>query len=147
MLFHTYSGEPGREDVIESVLAHESCLFETDVILRKNGYPNPAGLGTFPRVLGLYARDKKLFVMSEAIARMTSKSAERFGITDRGVLAPGKAADIVIFDPERVDDSPPTGSEPAKRPEGIKHVFVNGTQVVEEGAYIEGATAGCVLRL
>jgi len=147
MLFHTYSGEPGREDVIESVLAHESCLFETDSILRKNGYPNPAGLGTFPRVLGLYARDKKLFEMTEAIARMTYKSAERFGITDRGVLAPGKAADIVIFDPEKVSDSPPVGSEPAKRPKGIQQVFVNGTQVVEEGAYIEGAAAGRVLRL
>lgn len=147
MLFHTYSGEPGREDVIEAVLAHEACLFETDVILRRKGYPNPAGLGTFPRILGRYARDKKLFEMNEAIARMTSKSAERFGITDRGTLAPGKAADIVIFDPERINDSPPVGSAPAGRPEGIQQVFVNGTQVVEAGAYIEDTAVGHVLRL
>jgi hypothetical protein len=53
----------------------------------------------------------------------------------------------VIFDPERIGDSPPAGSEPAKRPEGIKHVFINGTQVVEEGAYVEGTAAGRVLRL
>ena len=147
MLFHTYSGEPGHEAVIESVLAHEACLFEADVILRETGYPNPAGLGTFPRVLGLYARDKKLFELTEAIARMTSRSAERFGIKDRGVLAPGRAADIVIFDPERINDSPPADPEPAKKPDGIEQVFLNGTQVVEEGTYIDGTAAGRVLRL
>ncbi len=98
MLFHAYSGEPGNEGPLESVLAHESCLFETDVILRKDGYPNPSGMGTFPRVLGFYARDRKLMGMEDAVSRMTSKSAARFGLTDRGIIEPGKAADIVVFD-------------------------------------------------
>ena len=146
MLFHTYSGEPGNEGPLEAVLAHESCLFETDVILRKRGYPNPAGLGTFPRVLGVYARDKKLMGMEDAISRMTSQSATRFGLTDRGVIEPGKAADIVVFDPERISDTPPVGPEPAGRPEGIRHVFINGAHAVKEGTYIDGVQEGRVLR-
>ncbi|MBW2650788.1 MAG: amidohydrolase family protein [Deltaproteobacteria bacterium] len=146
MLLHTYSGEPGNEGPLESVLAHESCLFETDVVLRKSGYPNPSGLGTFPRVLGFYARDRKLMSMEDAVSRMTSKSAARFGLTDRGIIEPGKAADIVVFDPEKISDAPPIGSEPAGRPEGIKHVFINGAQVVNNGEYIDGARKGRVLR-
>ena len=146
MLFHAYSGEPVNEGPLESVLAHESCLFETDVILRKDGYPNPSGMGTFPRVLGFYARDRKLMGMEDAVSRMTSKSAARFGLTDRGIIEPGKAADIVVFDSQRVSDTPPLGSQPAGRPEGIKHVFINGAQVVKDGTYIDGARKGRVLR-
>jgi N-acyl-D-amino-acid deacylase len=78
---------------------------------------------------------------------MTSRSAERFGITDRGVIAPGRAADIVVFDPDRIADSPPEDSGPARRPKGIQQVLVNGTPVVEEGIYVGGAPAGRVLRL
>jgi len=146
MLFHAYSGEPVNEGPLESVLAHESCLFETDVVLRKDGYPNPSGMGTFPRVLGFYARDRKLMGMEDAVSRMTSKSAARFGLTDRGIIEPGKAADIVVFDSQRVSDTPPLGSQPAGRPEGIKHVFINGAQVVKDGTYIDGARKGRVLR-
>ncbi|MBW2596642.1 MAG: amidohydrolase family protein [Deltaproteobacteria bacterium] len=146
MLLHTYSGEPGNEGPLESVLAHESCLFETDVVLRKSGYPNPSGLGTFPRVLGFYARDRKLMSMEDAVSRMTSKSAARFGLTDRGTIEPGKAADIVVFNPEKISDTPPLGPEPAGRPEGIKHLFINGAQVVRNGTYIDGARKGRVLR-
>ena len=146
MLFHAYSGEPGNEGPLESVLAHESCLFETDVILRKDGYPNPSGMGTFPRVLGFYTRDRKLMGMEDAVSRMTSKSAARFGLTDRGIIEPGKAADIVVFNPETISDTPPHGSQPAGRPEGIKHVFINGAQVVKDGIYIDGARKGRVLR-
>jgi len=146
MLFHAYSGEPVNEGPLESVLAHESCLFETDVVLRKDGYPNPSGMGTFPRVLGFYTRDRKLMGMEDAVSRMTSKSAARFGLTDRGIIEPGKAADIVVFDSQRVSDTPPLGSQPAGRPEGIKHVFINGAQVVKDGTYIDGARKGRVLR-
>ncbi len=146
MLFHAYSGEPVNEGPLESVLAHESCLFETDVVLRKDGYPNPSGMGTFPRVLGFYTRDRKLMGMEDAVSRMTSKSAARFGLTDRGIIEPGKAADIVVFNPETISDTPPHGSQPAGRPEGIKHVFINGAQVVKDGIYIDGARKGRVLR-
>ena len=147
ILFHTYSGEPGNEGPLESVLTHESCLFETDAILRKSAYPNPTGLGTFPRILGFYARDRKMMTMENAVSRMTSKSAQRFGLTDRGIIEPGKAADIVVFDPETVSDTPPIGSRPAGRPEGIQQVFINGAQVIKNGEYIDGARKGRVLRV
>ena len=146
MLFHSYSGEPGQETSLESVLRHPACLFETDTVLRSRGYPNPASLGTFPRILGPLRRDRKLFDLGSAIQRMTSASAERFGLVDRGVLAPGKAADVVVFDPERISDRPPEGGRPAGRPVGIEQVFLNGRQVVQGGTALPGVRAGRILR-
>lgn len=146
ILFHTYSGEPGREDVIEKVLSHDLCLFETDAIIKSTGYPNPAAKGTFPLILGPYVRDKELFSLEKAINRSTLASAERFGITDRGVLEKGKAADIVVFDPEIISDTPPDGTSPAGRPKGIEHVFINGRHVVVEGKYTGKDQSGKVLR-
>jgi len=78
---------------------------------------------------------------------MTSASAKRFGIRDRGILEPGKAADIVVFKPEAVSERPPMNGKPAGRPTGIQRVFVNGTQVVKDGEYIGSVRAGQVLRL
>jgi len=146
MLFHAYSGEPGNERAMEAVLAHEACLFETDVIVKEHGHPNPAALGTFPRILGPLTRDRKLFALPAAIRRMTSASAERFGLADRGAVAPGKAADLVVFDPATLSDTPPSGKQPASRPIGIESVFVNGELVVQNGRYRTGVRAGRVLR-
>ncbi len=146
MLFHAYSGEPGHERPMESVLCHEACLFETDAVAKSTGYPNPAALGTFPKILGECVRERKFFSLENAIHRMTLASAERFGMKDRGSLAPGKAADVVVFDPERISDVPPAGGRPAGKPRGIAHVFVNGVHAVRDGSYIAGARAGRVLR-
>jgi N-acyl-D-amino-acid deacylase len=146
MLFHAYSGEPGNEGPLESVLRHEACLFETDVVVKSTGYPNPAALGTFPKILGNYVRDRKFFSMENGIHRMTLASADRFGIKDRGALLPGKAADVVVFDPRKVSDTPPSGAEPAGKPKGIAHVFLNGMHVVKDGSYVAGSRAGQVLR-
>ncbi len=146
MLFHTYSGEPGRQEVIERVLSHELCLFETDAVVKSTGYPNPAAKGTFPRILGPLVRDRKLFGLEQAVNRATLAGAQRFGITDRGRIAKGKAADLVIFDPETVSDVPPEDGRPAGRPRGIVHVFINGGHVVREGAFTGTARHGRVLR-
>ena len=146
MLFHSYSGAPGQEGALEAVLADRHCLFETDALVRRRGHPNPAAAGTFPRILGEFARERRLFPIEDAIRRMTSASAERFGIRDRGVLAKGKAADLVVFDPERIADAPAEEGRPAGRPAGIMHVFLNGQQVVRDSAYVEGSRAGRVLR-
>ena len=101
----------------------------------------------FPRILGkYYVRDKKMLRLEDAIKRMTSASAERFGLTATGSLEPGKAADMVLFDPATISDSTPEGSQPAGRPTGIGHVFINGAQVVKDGAYIDGVRAGRALR-
>lgn len=146
LLYHGLSGEPGNEQALESVLSHELCLFETDVLIRSKGYPNPAGLGAFPKTLGYYVRERNLFSIENAIKRMTSASADRFGLKDRGRLAPGKAADIVIFDPRTIAETPPVGTKPAGKPVGIHHVFLNGRHVVKDGSYVDGARAGRVLR-
>jgi len=135
------------EQILEDVLSNNLCLFETDAVTKSRGYPNPAALGTFPKILGHYVRERKLFSIEKAIQRMTSASAKRFGITDRGILEPGKAADIVIFNPETVSETPPLDGKPADKPNGILHVFVNGTQVVENGNNTGSVGAGRVLRL
>lgn len=146
LLFHAYSGEPGNEEALEDVLSHDLCLFETDALIKSRGYPNPAAMGTFPRILGKFVRHKKLISLEDAIRRMTSASAERFGLTDRGMLAKGKFADIAIFDPDTIADSPPVGSSPAGAPKGIRHVFINGAHVFENGVTASNQRAGMVIR-
>ena len=145
MLFHTYSGAPGQEAVIEEVLKSDGCLFETDTVVKKTGYPNPAALGAFPKVLGDFVRRRHLFSLETAVHRMTGASAVRFGLTDTGILAPGKRADVTIFDPAVVADTPGAGGRPPGKPVGIRHVFVNGQAVVRDGAMIAGIRAGRVL--
>jgi N-acyl-D-aspartate/D-glutamate deacylase len=147
MLFHTYSGEPGFEGPLDSVLMHDLCLYETDAIIRKKGHPNPAAMGTFPKILGTYVKNKKRLPLETAVNRMTYASARRFGLKRQGLLKPGMAADIVMFDPEAISDSPPTGAGPAGKPKGIRHVFINGVHAVKDGEYIKGARAGKLIRV
>lgn len=77
---------------------------------------------------------------------MTSASAERFGLKDRGLLAKGSGADVVVFDRDKIADTPPAGKKPAGKPKGIEHVFINGRHVVKNGTYIEGSRYGRVIR-
>ena len=147
MLFHTYSGEPGNEGALETVLAQDYCLFETDALIKASGFPNPAGVGTFPRILGTYVRDKKLFGLENAVHRMTGASAERFGIKDTGTLEKSTAADIVCFDPGIIAYDYNNPARPPEKPEGITHVFLNGKQVVKNGAHVDQVKAGRVIRL
>jgi N-acyl-D-amino-acid deacylase len=145
MLFHSYSGDRDGRGPIDDVIAHPACLYETDAIIRSKGWPNPAAVGTFPKILGDHVRRRRRLGLEEAVRRMTSASAARFGLRDRGVLAAGCAADLVVFDPERVDDTPPRAGAAAGRPVGIAHVFVNGEPVVDDGGYRAGARSGRVL--
>ncbi|MEZ4578926.1 MAG: amidohydrolase family protein [Desulfobacterales bacterium] len=127
--------------MLEDVLENELCLFETDAFTRYRGYPNPAALGTFPKILGQYVRDRHLISMENAIRRMTSDSAHRFGIKDRGVLAAGKKPDIVVFDPETISETPAKGHS-GRLAQRISHVFINGRHVVENGEYKSGVRRG-----
>lgn len=106
--------------------------------------PHPRLWGTFPRVLGHYARELRLFPLEAAVHKMTGLPAERFGLQGRGSLQPGSAADIVIFDPEHVDDRA-NYDTPTETPAGIEAVFVNGRLAVERGQMRDGH-AGQVLR-
>ncbi|TMB07259.1 MAG: D-aminoacylase [Deltaproteobacteria bacterium] len=93
---------------------------------------HPRGFGSAPRLLGHYARDLKLFSVEEAVRKMTSLPARRVRLFDRGVLRPGMAADLVVFDPATVIDRA-TYADPSRYPEGIDVVIVNGKVVLDEG--------------
>ncbi|MDA1000004.1 MAG: D-aminoacylase [bacterium] len=108
------------------------------------GHPHPRNFGTFPAVIGNLARDENLFPLTEAIRKMTWDPCQRLGILDRGRIAAGLKADLVLFDPDRVRDCS-TFERPIAYPEGIEMVIVNGTAVVEDGAHT-GRRSGRALR-
>jgi N-acyl-D-aspartate/D-glutamate deacylase len=110
----------------------------------RRGVPHPRSFGTFPRVLGVYARERKLLTLEDAVRKMTSLNASKLGLRDRGVLRAGAFADVVVFDPARVVDRA-TYLDPFQYPEGIDHVIVNGQRVIDGGRHT-GARAGRVLR-
>lgn len=110
--------------------------------------PHPRFYGTFPRVLGRYAREKSVLHLADAVRKMTSLPASTLGLSDRGLLVPGMCADITVFDPETViDRSDYTPAEATKLyPEGIEHLVVNGAVTLRDGEHT-GARAGLILHL
>jgi N-acyl-D-amino-acid deacylase len=107
------------------------------------GKRHPRSYGTFPRFLGRYVREERLLTWQEAVRKATALPAEKLGLRDRGQLKPGKRADIVLLDPQRITDRA-TFTEPYRYPEGIEHVLVNGQMVIEGGEHT-GALPGEVL--
>jgi dihydroorotase/N-acyl-D-amino-acid deacylase len=105
---------------------------------------HPRAYGTFPRILGHYVRDEHLFTLEEAVRKMTSLAASRAGFADRGLLAAGKKADVVVFDPETIRDVS-TYEDPHHFSAGISNVIVNGTPVLRDGK-MTGQLPGRVLR-
>jgi N-acyl-D-amino-acid deacylase len=131
------------EDDVRRILAYRHTMIGSDG-LPHDEHPHPRLWGTFPRVLGHYARDIGLFSLEEAVRKMTSLSASRFGLTDRGVLRVGAFADLVLFDPEKVIDTA-TFDKPVQAAAGVNLVFVNG-RTVWQGADHTGVRPGKVLR-
>jgi N-acyl-D-aspartate/D-glutamate deacylase len=118
-IYHSMS-----EHDVRSILRHPGTMIGSDG-LPNDPRPHPRLWGTFPRVLGHYSRDQKLFSLGEAVRKMTSLPAQRFGLTDRGWVREGYAADLVLFDAERVRDAA-TFSDPVRAAVGIEAVWVNG---------------------
>lgn len=145
VLIGTYSGDGDDEEPLRAVLAHPKCAFETDTILTRRGKHNPASFGTFPRVLGRYGRELGLFSLEEGVRRMTSLPAERIGLRDVGAIAPGKWADLVLFDAERIADRTGPGCADAA-PAGIRTVLISGEVVLDGGERVPGPRRGRVLR-
>ena len=108
------------------------------------GKPHPRFYGTFPRVLGVYVREKHVLTLPDTVRKMTSLSAAITGLSDRGLLRPGMAADITLFDPMTVRDQA-TFENPLQYPRDIPFVIVNGVLVIEQGQHT-GAKPGRVLR-
>jgi N-acyl-D-aspartate/D-glutamate deacylase len=110
----------------------------------RRGNPHPRSFGTFPRLLGVYVREKKLLRLEDAVRKMTSLNAEKLGLTDRGLLRPGFRGDVTVFDPERVIDRA-TYADPFQYSEGIEYVCVNGKLVLDHGRHT-GLKPGRALR-
>lgn len=110
----------------------------------RRGNPHPRNFGTFPRVLGVYVREKQLLRLEDAVRKMTSLNAAKLGIQDRGLLRPGYFADVTVFDPGKVVDRA-TYTDPFRYNEGIEFVIVNGQLVLERDRHT-GATLGKALR-
>jgi N-acyl-D-amino-acid deacylase len=106
--------------------------------------PHPRAYGSFARFLGRYVRDEKVTTLQQAIHRITKFPAENFKLRDRGCLAPGCHADIVIFDAQKIQDVA-TFEQPHRYATGVVHVFVNGEQVLRDGEHT-GAKPGQVVR-
>lgn len=140
-----YSGDDENEWLIEKMMQHPLCLFETDTLLLSKGFPNPCSYGAFPRILGRFVRDKKTLSLAEAVSKMSGKTADWFGIRDRGTVKPGQFADLVLFNPDTIADNT-TVDDTARRPTGIEKVMTNGQWVVENGHYVRGIKPGVVVR-
>ena len=132
-----------NEDDVRRILSHPSAMIGSDG-LPHDDHPHPRLWGTFPRVLGHYVREQKLFPLEEAIRRMTSLPAAQFGLRDRGRISTGFFADLVLFNPSTVIDRA-TFRAPTEPAEGIELVFVNGRAVWKDGTST-GARPGIALR-
>jgi N-acyl-D-amino-acid deacylase len=111
------------------------------VFLKSN--PHPRAYGNFARVLGKYVRDEKVIVLPEAIRRLSALPATNLGLDHRGFLKEGMFADVVVFDPATIADHA-TFEKPQQYATGVKHVFVNGVQVIKDGEHT-GAKPGRAL--
>jgi N-acyl-D-aspartate/D-glutamate deacylase len=107
------------------------------------GKPHPRFYGSFPRVLGYYVREQKVLTLANAVRKMTSFAAQITGLTDRGLLRPGMAADITLFDPRTVADKA-TFENPLQYAVGIPYVIVNGVAVIDNDQHT-GSKPGRVL--
>jgi N-acyl-D-amino-acid deacylase len=138
------------EENLDRILAHPRGMVCSDGGAfaiegpARTGSPHPRGLGTFPRVLSRYVRERRALPLAAAIRKMTALPASRVRLADRGRLTAGSAADVVVFDPARVEDRA-TYEEPFQYPVGIRAVVVNGVVALRDGQRV-GQGAGRALR-
>lgn len=125
-----------QEEDVERIMQHPQTMVASDGSLTKfgEGSPHPRSYGTFPRVIGHYAREKNVLTMEEAIHKMTGMPAERMGLDNRGKIAENMVADLVVFNPETIIDEG-TFTDPHQYPEGIEYVLINGVFAVEGGEF------------
>lgn len=135
------------EEDVQYVLRHPAVMIGSDGYAMSpalGSKPHPRSYGTFTRILGHYVREKKILSLEEAIRKMTSFPASRFGLSDRGVIRPGQVADLVLLDAATVRDTA-TFENPHQYSDGLVWVMVGGQLVWDEGRDT-GAVAGRVLR-
>lgn len=145
----SYVGHAMSPENVEMVLSHPLVMIGSDGSSMTPGAPglgrpHPRSFGTYARLLGYYVRERHAFELPTAIRKMTSMPADQLGLSDRGRVAKGKRADLVVFNAGSVKERS-TFDDPIEPPEGIAHVFVNGAQVVDSAKHT-GARPGKFLR-
>ncbi|WP_394826092.1 amidohydrolase family protein [Pendulispora albinea] len=133
----------GHEDNVRTIMRHPAHTGGSDGLLVGNR-PHPRAWGTFPRYLAHYVRELGVLGLEECVAHLTGRPARRLRLRDRGLVRTGYAADLVLFDPDRVADTA-TYDEPRQRASGISYVLVNGVPVIDDGR-LTGALPGRSLR-
>ncbi len=144
-IYFTMSEENLRKQIVEpwlSFASDASSLAPEGVFLKSN--PHPRAYGTFARVLGKYTRDEGVLSLPEAVRKLTSLPASNLRLSRRGTLAPGYFADVVVFDPATITDHA-TFDRPHQYATGVRQVFVNGAQVIQDGEHT-GRTPGRVVK-
>ena len=134
----------GHEENVRAIMQHPAHLVGSDGLL-VGERPHPRGWGTFPRYLAHYVRAEGLLTLEDCIAKMTGRAARRLGLTDRGRIAPGLAADLVAFDPDTVADLA-TFDQPRRTPAGIPYVLVNGEPVIDGGVRTQALPGRAIRR-
>jgi N-acyl-D-amino-acid deacylase len=119
-----------KEDV-RRLIGHPAMMAGSDGIFT-GGFPHPRGCGCFARYLGHYVRDEPVWTLEQAVQHLSAHAARRFGLTDRGLLQPGMAADVVVFDPAAIADCS-TYEKGRQLAVGVEHVLVNGELVLDAG--------------
>jgi N-acyl-D-amino-acid deacylase len=132
-----------NEADVKTVMAHPTTMIGSDGV-PTGGKPHPRLYGCFARVLGRYVRDEKVLDLATAVHRMTGMPARKFQLADRGAVRAGAFADLVVFDPARIDDVA-TYESPRQSPAGIRAVYVNGVAVARDGKHTD-ARPGRALR-
>jgi N-acyl-D-amino-acid deacylase len=133
----------GHEDNVRTIMRHRAHTGGSDGLL-VGDRPHPRAWGTFPRYLGHYVRELGVLGLEECVSHLTGRAARRLGLSDRGLVREGFAADLVLFDPGTVADTA-TFDEPRQPATGILHVVVNGVPVIDDGRHT-GALAGHSIR-
>ncbi|MEU4673765.1 D-aminoacylase [Amycolatopsis sp. NPDC023774] len=133
----------GHEENVRAIMRHRTHTGGSDGLL-VGDRPHPRAWGTFPRYLGRYVRELGVLGLADCVAHLTGRAARRLRLADRGLVRPGYAADLVLFDPATITDTA-TFENPRQPAKGISHVFVNGVAAIED-THPTGALAGHSLR-
>jgi len=141
MVFHSMSDED-----VERIMRYPNTAISSDGYILKfgEGVPHPRSYGTYARAFAEYVRNKKVLTLEDAVRKATSLPARTFKLDDRGLIRKGYAADLVLFDPEKVQDNA-TFEEPHHYSSGFDYVIVNGVPIVAEGKQT-GKRPGQILR-
>ncbi|KZE82528.1 D-aminoacylase [Paenibacillus elgii] len=131
------------DDDVSQVVRYEKSLIASDSLTCETGKPHPRLYGTFPRVFAKYVRDQRVLSLEEAVRKLTSFPAQRFKLGKRGLIVPGYAADLTVFNPDTIQDLA-TFEEPRQYPNGISHVIVAGKTTLTGDQHTHAREGGLI---